>query len=413
MKSQAFLGSNINQVKAHNVRMLLLNMLYDHNLSRVQLAERTGLSNTTITNLVAELLEQGLVTESDCLSGETLEIRSVGRPRTGICLVPNARYVLGIHIGVGVFRVALANLQNEILASQKATFNINDPAETVLDDMADALVSLISDNQIDLDKILGMGVGASGLVNFSTGVNVFAPNLNWRDMPIQAYFENALKTRVVVDNNVRAMALAEAYFGVGRNVESLLFVYGRIGVGAGFIYKGQVFRGSTMGAGEIGHITVLPEGGDLCRCGRSGCLETLVSEPAILIKAAQIAKLHPDGQFARLASEIDNNNLIEKVFMAARQGDQEIIDLLESRAYYLGCALTNVVNLLNPQLIILGGVYAQGQDLLLEPITKTVQQNAFAGLGSQVRIKATSFGWRAGLAGAAALALTNFFYLSD
>jgi len=99
--------------------------------------------------------------------------------------------------------------------------------------------------------------------------------------------------------------------------------------------------------------------------------------------------------------------------MAARLGDQEIIDLLESRAYYLGCALTNVVNLLNPQLIILGGVYAQGQDLLLEPITKTVQQNAFAGLGSQVRIKATSFGWRAGLAGAAALALTNFFYLSD
>lgn len=411
MKSQAFLGSNINQVKTHNVKMLLLNMLYEPNLSRVQLADQTGLSNTTITNLVSELLDQGLISEVECPEFEIPELRPVGRPRTGLCLVPNARYVIGVHIGIGMFRVAIANLRDEIIANQKVTFNITDPAETVLDSMINTITSLIIDSQISPSKILGMGVGASGLVNFSTGVNVLAPNLNWRDIPIRSILESALGYKVVVDNNVRAMALGEAYFGEARNVESLVFVYGRIGVGAGFIYKGQVFRGSAMGAGEIGHISMLPEGGDPCRCGRSGCLETLVSEPAILKKADEIARSHPDGLFAKLISEPNPDDMIEKVFIAARQGDQSILHLLEETAYYLGCALTNVVNLVNPQLIILGGVYAQGKDLLLEPITSAVQQNAFAGLGSQVRIQPTSFGWKAGVLGAAALALTNFFYL--
>ena len=413
MKSQGFLGSNINQVKAHNVKMLLLSLLFSQKLSRVQLAERTGLSNTTITNLVAELFDQGLITESNCLDDEAPETRPVGRPRTAICLLPDAKYVLGIHIGVGTYTVAVTNLNNKILASQRTTFNITDPPEQVMNAMACTITTLIAENHIKNKKIMGLGIGASGLVNVSTGVNVLAPNLNWQNVPIKDYFEEALGFKVLVDNNVRAMALAEAYFGAARNVESMIFVYGRIGVGAGFIYKGRVFRGSAMGAGEIGHITMLPEGGEPCRCGRSGCLETLISEPAILNQAAQIAKSQPDGLFSKLSSKSDNNDMMEKVFTAAREGDQAILEMLETRAYYLGCALVNVVNLINPEMILLGGVYAQGQDLLLDPITKTVRENAFAGLGKQVRIQATSFGWKVGVLGAAALALTNFFYLPE
>ena len=139
------------------------------------------------------------------------------------------------------------------------------------------------------ESLVGVGVGASGLVDPETGVNVLAPNLGWRDMPLRDIFSRRLDMPVFVDNNVRAMALAEAMFGAGRGVNTLAFVYGRVGVGAGFVVGGEVYRGSKAGAGEIGHTTVIPAGGAPCRCGNTGCLETLISEPEIVRQAQLLA----------------------------------------------------------------------------------------------------------------------------
>lgn len=408
-----FLGSNINLVKAHNVQALLLTLLYEDNLSRIQLAKRTGLSNTTITNLIAELIQQGLVTEDECIQGDPQVIRSVGRPRTGVCLNPDARYVIGIHIGVGIFRVALTNLRDEILFNNQELFDIHAPANDVLDLIVHSVKDLLKKSRISKKLILGIGVGASGLVDFQTGVNVFAPNLNWRDIPIKAYLESHLGLKAVVDNNVRAMALGEAYFGSGRSVDSLAFVYGRIGVGAGFIYKGQVFRGSAMGAGEIGHTNLLLEGGEPCRCGNSGCLETLVSEPVILEMAENIQHLEPSGVLAGLINKHQDEDRLSIILDAARQGDTAVLEMLQERAFYLGVALANMVNLHNPEMIILGGIFSEGHDIFFDPLINTVRRMAFADLGLHVRIQPTSFGWKAGVIGAAALALTSFFYYLD
>ena len=408
-----FLGSNINLVKTHNVQALLLTLLYEDNLSRIQLAKRTGLSNTTITNLIAELIQQGLVTEDECIQGDPQVIRSVGRPRTGVCLNPNARYVVGIHIGVGIFRVALTNLRAEILFNNQELFEIHTPAHDVLDMITHSVKDILKKSRISKKNILGIGVGASGLIDFQTGVNVFAPNLNWRDIPIKEYLESHLGLKAVVDNNVRAMALGEAYFGSGRSVDSLAFVYGRVGVGAGFIYKGQVFRGSAMGAGEIGHTNLLLEGGEACRCGNSGCLETLVAEPVILRMAENIQHLEPSGILAELIKENREEDRLSKIFEAARQGDTAVLKMLQERAFYLGVALANMVNLHNPEMIILGGIFSEGNDIFIDPLIKTVRRMAFADLGLHVRIQATSFGWKAGVIGAAALALTSFFYHID
>jgi len=408
-----FLGSNINLVKTHNVQALLLTLLYEDNLSRIQLAKRTGLSNTTITNLISELIEQGFVTEEECIQGDLQVIRSVGRPRTGVCLNPDARYVIGIHIGVGIFRVALTNLRDEILFSNQEQFDINLPAYEVLELITRSVKDILKKSHISKKMILGIGVGASGLTDYQTGVNVFAPNLNWRDVPIKAVLESHLGLKVVVDNNVRTMALGEAYFGSGRSVDSLAFVYGRIGVGAGFIYKGQVFRGSAMGAGEIGHTNLLLEGGEACRCGNSGCLETLVSESVILRMAEKIQRMEPSGILARLINENKDEDRLSIIFNAARHGDTAVVEMLQERAFYLGVALANMVNLHNPELIVLGGIFSEGYDIFIDPLIRTVRRMAFADLGLHVRIQATSFGWKAGVIGAAALALTNFFYQID
>jgi len=411
--NQTLHGSNIVSVKAHNLQAVLLSLLYEDNLSRTELAERINLSSTTITNLITELLKEGLVSESNSNDLESELNRPVGRPRTALCLEPNARFVIGVHVGVGTFRIALTNLRDVIIVSHKASFDLQENPLRVVDQIIASIETLISDSQTDRSLILGVGIGLSGLVDFKTGVNVFAPNLNWRQVPVKEVMTSQLGFPVVADNNVRCMALGEAYFGIGRELSSLAFVYGRIGVGAGFIYQGRVFRGSSMGAGEIGHTTLLLHGGELCRCGKTGCLETLVSETAFLYQAQEMSRLHPDGVLARVIKENPNQHMMSHIVESARQGDEFVQGMLADRAYYLGVALANMVNIYNPEMIILGGLFTQAGDYFINPLKKTVRKMSFGDLGKRVRIEATGFGWKAGVIGAAALALTHFFYQID
>ena len=410
MPKQSFKGSNINLVKLHNMQVVLLSLLYESNLSRVQLAQKTNLSNTTITNLIAELINQGIVSEVDEIAPEPGELRPVGRPRTSIRLEPNARYVVGVHIGVGLYRVGVSNVCNEMLHNQLVHFEIDLPVEQALELLANTIESVIVDSGVERSRIIGIGIGASGLIDFQTGTNLLAPNLNWHDVHLRDFIQDRLSLPTVVDNNVRTMAIGETYFGAGRGVDSLVFVYGRTGVGAGLIYKGEVFRGSTKGAGEIGHTIMLPFDGEPCRCGNRGCLETLVSENAILHMAEKIAQADPTGIMAHSTNELQDISPIERVFRAARAGDDRVRDMLEERASYLGIALANLVNLFNPELILLGGIFSRGEDFFLEPVTRTVQQRSFGGMGKRVRIQSTSFGWKAGVLGASALALMYFFF---
>ncbi len=406
-------GTNINLVKAHNLRVVLLNLLHDNSLSRSQLAKRTSLSNTTITNLIAELIDQGIVSEEGESHSSSERTRPVGRPRTGIRLEPAARFVVGVHIGIGTFRIGIANLRDEIIHKQKYHFDIELPALKALDQIADHVEDTIASSRVERNRILGVGVGASGLVDFQSGINVMAPNLNWRNVPIREYLQMVLNMPVVVDNNVRAMAVGETHFGAGRDVNSLVFVYSRIGVGAGLTFKGQVYRGSSMGAGEIGHTIMLLQGGEPCRCGNSGCLETLVSEVAILRQAEDIAHHNPASILARTMLERQDLDPIEQVLTSARQGDEDVRRMLAERANYLGIALVNLVNLYNPELILLGGIFSQGQDFFLQPALNMVRKMSFGGMGKSVRVQATSFEWKAGLIGASALALMSFFYHSE
>lgn len=409
-----FRGSNIVNVKAHNMQAVLLSLLTvvdapdAQPLSRIQLAHKTNLSSTTITNLVAELIEQGIVTEDKNVHEDAM--RPVGRPRTGLHLIPDARYVVGVHIGVGLYRVALMNLRAEMACSKIVNFAIDTPALDVLQAISSDIHEILMSCGVAQNLVLGVGVGASGLVDTSNGINILAPNLDWHHIPIRDILQGQVGLPVVIENNVRAMALGEAYFGVGRAAQSLAFVYGRTGVGAGFVVDHQLFRGSSTGAGEIGHMILLPENGELCRCGNRGCLETLVSESMVVRRAHERAAAAPNSLLARLLSETAETSPVESIFQAARQGDPAAQEIFEVVGHYLGTALANLVNIFNPELIILGGMFAQCQDLILPVAGLTLRQAAFAGLGEKVRLITTGFGWRAGVTGAAALALLNFFY---
>jgi glucokinase-like ROK family protein len=400
------MGSNQVTAKLQNIRSILKGLLQYRQISRIELANLTGLTTATITNLVNELINQGIAREEGV--GKSVSPR-VGRPRMVLELIPTARYAIGVHIGIGEFHIVITDLLANIHQTISIQYEICSNPEIVVLDMGDQINKLIQLSRIPIDAIIGVGIGASGLVNVETGMNVNAPNLCWRDVPIRDWVRQKTGLPVVVDNNVRLMCLAESMFGIGKHVHSMAFIYARIGVGAGLVVNDNLYRGMAAGAGEIGHSIIIPDGGELCRCGNHGCLETLVSEPAIIRLAHQIAQANPQGI---LAKELQNESLnpMEQIFSAAKTGDPEVLNMLKERSRYFGIALANLINILNPEMIVLGGLLAYGEASMLSEIQNTVKQCAFSHLGDAVQIRITSFGQKAGMIGAAALALNTFFY---
>ncbi len=400
------MGSNQVTAKLQNIHSILKGLLQYRQISRIELANLTGLTTATITNLVNELINQGIAREEGV--GKSVAPR-VGRPRMVLELIPTARYAIGVHIGIGEFHVVITDLLANIHHTVSIQYEICSDPEIVVRDMGIQIIKLIQRSGIPVDAIVGVGIGASGLVNVETGVNVNAPNLCWRDVPIRDWVRQKTGLPVVVDNNVRLMCLAESMFGIGKHVHSMAFIYARIGVGAGLVVNDNLYRGMAAGAGEIGHSIIIPDGGELCRCGNHGCLETLVSEPAIIRLAHQIVQANPQGI---LAKELQNESLnpMEQIFSAAKAGDPEVLNMLKERARYFGIALANLINILNPEMIVLGGLLAYAEASMLPEIQNTVKQCAFSHLGDAVQIRVTSFGQKAGMIGAAALALNTFFF---
>ena len=399
-------GRSITGVKEHNLQAILSALLRYGPVSRVDMARLTGLSSTTVTNLVTELLEQGIVEGAGKLEAEG-ERPAAGRPRTLVRLIPDARCAVGIHIGVDTVRVGVTDLFGALQAYRLARQPENASPAQLLGLAAAQMEDALAESGKCRDCLVGIGVGASGLTDPRTGVNVLAPSLGWRNVPVRDIVEGLTGRPVTVDNNVRAMALAESMFGAGRDVNTLAFIYSRVGVGAGFVVGGQLYRGTQYGAGEIGHTTVVPVGGKPCRCGNSGCLETLVSEGEIVRQAAVLAESSPHSSLARC---LQAETSVDAVFEAARGGDRHALALLDECAFHLGTTLANLTNLLNPDMIIVGGLFAAGSDLLLPRVEETMRRRAFAGLGERVTLAVTTFGQKVGVIGAAALALDTFFY---
>lgn len=403
------LGTNSSEVKLQNMSAILLTLLSQPNISRVHLAQQIGVSTSTITNLVTELMEMGLVNEDGLV--QTDGQASVGRPQRALQLVPQARYALGVHISVGRVHVVLADMTGEMIHPADAyTFDhaLDAPWQQVLDTIIQQINRLQADltaYAIDAEQIIGVGVAASGLVDPYTGVNVIAPNLNWHDVAIKDYLETRLGLPVIVENNVRAMALAESMFGCAQHVYTTAFVYGLMGVGAGFTIGGQVFRGAAAGAGEIGHNKVVfyDDNGPQVRA-----LEDVISEVAIVREAAAIAQHDPNSPIRQMIQ--DKTLTLDAVFDAARGGDVALRTMLDDRAFHMGIALSNLVNMFNPDLIVLGGIFYHHADVLMPTIETTLREHAFADLGHKVQLETTSFGEYVGRIGAAAVALERLLY---
>jgi predicted NBD/HSP70 family sugar kinase len=389
------LGTNGSEVKLQNISAILLTLLQQRDVARVGLAEKLGVSTSTVTNLVNELIKLGLVIEEGTVRPEE---PVVGRPQRALHLVPDARYALGVHINVGMVYIALTDMCGKPITTKDFSHSVDVPWVEVLDRICTMITEILHSH--DRAKIVGVGVAASGLVHQTTGVNVVAPNLKWHNVPIRDYLQERLDLPVAVENNVRAMALGEALFGEARGVYSTAFVYARVGVGAGFVVGGQLFRGAAAGAGEIGHTKIIFQNGATREVKD---LEELFSEGAIRTLAKNIIAADPHHPLYGIDPTLGD-------ICAVASEDERIREMLEDRAYHMGLALANLVNIFNPELIVLGGIFLNRPDVFMPMIEATIRENAFADLGQKVRLCLTSFGNDAGMIGAAAVALERYLY---
>ncbi|MFD8531108.1 ROK family protein [Streptosporangium canum] len=359
--------------------------------SRTGLAEITGLSPTTISKVVAPLVDRGVLREG------TVEARAVGRPAVTLTPVPEAVTVCGAQIGVGVVRVALADALSRVRAVESITFDPAMPAEDVITLIADRLAALLAADRGA--PCVGVGIGVPGPVDRAQRTVLVSTNLGWRDVPVADLVEARLRLPVVVEHNVRSMALAEARYGDHQS-HSLALVYVRTGVGLGVVVADQAFQGGTGGESYLGHTRAV-ENGELCTCGARGCLDTVVAEPYLRRMLAGL----PGGSTAAG----DDNPLITLRGLAAA-GNSGAIALEDEVINRLAAALGNVVNLFAPKLVLVGGILSTVPDPVLDILRVRVRDRLFPLLRETFTLERASGSDDAIVRGAAAAALELLHY---
>jgi predicted NBD/HSP70 family sugar kinase len=366
---------------------LILRMLRDAGpLPRAELARRSSLSPTTLTKLAARLIEYGIISETEQTT-DTAPSAFIGRPPIDIALVSDSFYVLAVHIGLGTVRVALANLRAELFKETEFRFvPEHDTADSVIARLATSIRALIAKARIPRSRILGVGIAAPGPVDESHRRLLLSINVGWRDVPFADLLEAAIGLPVTVEHNVRAMALGEYRRG-GWHGRSLLFVYMKTGLGAGMIIGGAPFRPGRYGVMEMGHMKVVPDG-RLCACGSYGCLETVLSERSLTESVTEAG-----GNTADLMQAVTQIDSIRT----------QTVELLTT-------ALASAVNLLNPDLIVLGGLFAAAPDRLFTDVDTELRKKVFPVLRGGIQLERSRLGFDAGLVGAAAVALDIFLY---
>lgn len=371
-------------------------------ISRSEIAKVTRLTSPTVTNIVAELLQSGLVVESD--RGES----TGGRKPILLKINGSAFGVIGVYAGAKKVRALAADLEGR--AGEEVVLPV--PPRPTKEQFVSIVQKAVHQVKEQIQKkghpLLGIGVGMHGLVDPEQGISIYAPNLYLRDIPIASLLEEVFKVPVEVENDVRALAIGESWFGQGQGIDDFISVHVGTGVGAGIIAEGRLVHGPSFTAGEVGHTTIDAKG-PLCNCGNHGCLEAFVAAPAMVRRAREQLQTGVSSSLSDKLQDSADSLTGEAIFQAARAGDTFAAEILAETGRYLGIGLSNLVNLFNPRKIILsGGVIAAGP-LVLDPLKQTVQERALSIPAGDVSIVPSTLGRSGRAIGAYTLVLQKLF----
>jgi glucokinase-like ROK family protein len=351
------IGANQSMARKHNSSAILNLLRLNGPLSRAWLAARTTLTRSSVSRIVDDLSAEKLIREVELSPGK------LGRPGMLLDLNPEGGSAIGMEIGVNFISILLTDFSAKMLWRKRVSL----PDDATVEDYL-STAELLAHKASDLAasrhyRQMGIGVGVWGLVDYEKGVIRFAPNLMWHNIHLKEKWEAIFGIPVYVENDANASALGEYYFGAGRGIEDFIYLSMDIGVGGGIIAGGKLFRGSSGYAGEVGHMSIDLHG-EPCRCGKVGCLETLVGRKVVIEKY----------QSRTNAGKLP----LEEIIQRARSGDEIARSIFEEVAGILGLGIGNLVNIFNPQRIILGWSLGQADDLLLPTLEKSIHNNSLS-----------------------------------
>ena len=316
--------------------------------SKYDISKSTGLSAPSVTNIVSDLIKIGIVKEVGM--GESIG----GRPPLLLDINLEGGFTIGVDIGSDDITSIAVDFGGNIVSKCISPTDVNDSEFVIFDKIFSTISDTIKQTGKDQSMFLGIGLGISGDVDSKKGMILRASRLNWNNVPLKSILENSLHIPTYVDENVRLLSFAENWFGAGKNYKNIICI--RIGddIGAGIILNGELYSGSNGKAGvNIGHLIVKPDG-PKCECGAHGCLQTLVSSNAIITRAKQLLK---ESSNSILSSHLDNSTnwlSVKTIAEAAKAGDAVSLKVMDETCMYLAVAISNLVNCLDPEIVIIG-----------------------------------------------------------
>ncbi len=384
--------------KEYNQRLVLKTFYENEEISRAEVARTTGLTKATVSELVNELIEAGLVSESRYAEA------SVGKPALLLQVERNGRHLICVDLANQEFRGAVVNLRGEFLHT------ITLPRDGKVGQSAIELVYTLVDALLEKadQPILGIGIGTPGLIDSTHGFVLYAVNMEWRNVPLGELLNTRYRLPIHIANDSQIAALAEAQFGGCLPDASLVAIKLGRGIGAGIVLNGQLFQGDGFGAGEIGHIRVA-ENGLLCRCGNIGCLETVATSRAMLNRARELAPTTLESVLCTLTPvEID----LARVQQAYAAGDALAVDLAHTAAHALGTVIGHLIGILNVQTIHISGDMVGFGERWLDVVRQSACQSTLTALFAPTKIAFSCLNQNEVMQGASALLLARELGLS-
>lgn len=401
-KSDRFLMKQSNQ-------HLVLQLIQSQGpISRKAIAQLSGLSQASVSGITGELIERGLVIEVGEVQGEG----RTGRKEVLLRLNAQAGYVVGVKLAVRTIACVLVDLDANVLHATETPLPFVDLDRETLNALAandfiqatiQAVEELLSIAQIERSRLLGIGIGINGLVDANTGVSLMAPHFGWHNVQLARPLTAHFGIPVLLENDVRALTIAEQWFGAGRGVDHFVTVVAGYGIGAGVVANGQLYRGALSGAGEFGHIVIQPDGLP-CTCGKRGCIETLAAERAILHAVQEACA---GGEASLLVGQ--QSPTLETVARAADTGDALAQRVLATAGHWFGVGIANVVSILNPQLLIIKGEVVTCGRWYFEPMEAALRSHTLSNFTDTLRILVEPGGNEVWAHGAACIVLSALF----
>jgi glucokinase-like ROK family protein len=369
-------------------------------LSRAGLAGLTGLNKTTVSSLVEELLQRGLIREVG------LDNSGSGRPAMLLDLNPRAGLVVGVALGVDFISAILADFVGDIHWRRLQEVDPTEGQEAMIRRTLVIVREAMEVSRRESACLLGLGIATPGTVDVERGLLIFSPNLQWHNVAYGQIFERETGLRVFVDNDANASALAEHLFGTARQAQNFISVFAGVGVGGGLFLNGELYRGAGGFAGEIGHTNFMLEHYRRpCRCGSRGCWETSVAQDSVVERVRTRLAVGRNSLVSKLMAEQGAALGLPIILQAAGAGDGQCLEALSETGALLGLGIANLVNTFNPELVVLGGPLSEAGEYLLPPIEEAIQNTVLPEIAEQVEIVLSPFGGDASVVGAVALAV--------